>query len=243
MRPPAFVVSLYVVNIALGVLAVAAGAAAAALSIDGFDFVRLGSEANLPTWYSASQLLAVGALAGVAVWPRVTSGAPGARWALAPSAFFVLLSLDEGAQVHERIGNFAQSLTGVGTGLVTGPWLLVALPLYGALAWFVWKAARPLLKDRPQIVALAVGGAALFVFSAAGIEALGNFAADNTLALRLMGVFEEVGEMMAATTLLWAAWALARAEGVTLTVAPTRSGHDVPRQASRSAPVVRRSLV
>lgn len=201
---------------------------AAAIGTDGFDFVRLGSEANLPSWYSASQLLAVGALAAVGVWPRVSSGTGGARWALAPAAFFVLLSMDEGAQAHERLGNVVEGLTGVGAGVSMGPWLLAALPLYLALGWLVWRAARPLVVGRPRVLGLAVAGVLLLGLSAAGLEAIGSMLAGQPLAVRMVGVVEEVGEMMAGTTLLWAAWELIRAEGITLSVSPPQDARRAP---------------
>lgn len=243
MRPPLFVVVLFALDLALGVIAVLGAAVAASAGLEGIEFVRLGAEANLPAWYSASQLLLVAAIAAVAVWPYATSGKPGARWAFAPSAFFALLSLDEGAQVHERLGDALEGASGAGAGLVTGPWLFVAVPLYAALAWVVWKAIRPLLTGRPAIVWLAIVGGVLFVTSAAGIEALGNLFAGDMMARRVLGVFEEVGEMIAATTFVWAAWALLRAEGVQLAVAAPRHSGDgaalEPRLAVWDEPGVR----
>ena len=65
---------------------------------------------------------------------------------------------------------------------------------------------------------LSVTGCALFALSAAGFEALGNLTDPDDLGARqVLGVFEEVGEMIAATVLLWAAIELVQAEGIRLT--------------------------
>lgn len=237
-RPPAFIAILLAVDIALGALAVLGHAVAMRIGVDGIDFVRLGSEANLPTWYSASQLLAVAVLAAVAATRYTRSGVPGARMAYAPAAFFTLLSLDEGAQLHERIGDWTQAATGAGEGLATGPWLFVAVPVYGLLAWVVGRASWPLLRGRPQVIALGVIGCILFGVAAAGIESLGNLT-DQMLVRRGLGVVEEVGEMVAATILLWAAWCLAQAEGVRVFAVADRSAGD---GAVSSAPSVRPSM-
>lgn len=216
-RPPAFIAALFAVDLALGALAVLGHLGAGWVGLDEIDFVRLGSEANLPAWYSASQLLAVAFVAAAAATRYARYGAPGARWAYAPAVFFALLSLDEGAQVHERIGNWVEQGSGLGSGLVTGPWLFVAVPVYGLLAWLVVRAVWPLLRGRATVLALGAVGFGLFGIAAAGFESLGNLTPpDAVMVRRGLGVFEEVGEMVAATTLLWAAWLLMRAEGVRL---------------------------
>lgn len=235
MRPPQFIVAFLVIDLSLGLLAGLGHLAALALGVEGIDFVRLGVEANLPSWYSASQLLLVALTFGLAAARAVSER--GAWFALAPAAFFTLLSLDEGAQVHERVGWWTESTFGVGSDLITGPWLFVAVPVYGALAWAVARAVWPLVRDHPRVIGLGVAGSALFVLAAAGVEGLGNLTPpDAFMARRVLGVFEEVGEMTAATILLWAGWELARAEGVRIafsaeTDASIGGGHHPSRPA------------
>lgn len=219
MRPPRFILALFAFDLSLGLLAGLGHVVATRLGVEGIDFVRLGVEANLPSWYSASQLLLVAVAFGLAAGRAVQERR--AWLALAPAAFFVLLSLDEGAQLHERLGWWAEATFGVGSGLITGPWMFVAVPLYGVLALSVFRAVWPLVRGRTEVLALGTVGCALFVVAAAGIEGLGNLTApDAFMVRRVLGVFEEVGEMIAATTLLWAGWALCRAEGVRIAFGP-----------------------
>ena len=241
MRPPRFILVLFAVDVSLGLLAGLGHVAATLLGVEGIDFVRLGVEANLPSWYSASQLLLVSLAFGGAAARAVHERR--AWLALAPAAFFALLSLDEGAQLHERVGWWAEATFGVGSGLITGPWIFVAVPLYGALALSVGRAVWPLVRGRRDVLVLGTAGCALFVVAAAGIEGLGNLTApDSFMTRRVLGVFEEVGEMIAATTLLWAGWALARAEGVRLAFGPEAA--DPPAGGDGlAAPVAERAAV
>ena len=54
-----------------------------------------------------------------------------------------------------------------------------------------------------------VGGMALFLFAAVGLDALSNFTTDGTLAATIQVLTEEVTEMVAATIVLWGAYELA----------------------------------
>lgn len=233
MRPPRFILALLAVDLMLGVLAGVGHLTALALGLEGIDFIRLGKEANLPSWYSASQLLLVALAFGLAASRRVVER--GAWFALAPAAFFALLSIDEGAQVHERVGWWAERTLGVGADLITGPWLFIVVPAYGVLLWVTARAVWPLVQGRPRVIGLGLAGSALFVLAAAGMEGLGNFTApDAWMARRVLGVFEEVGEMVAATVLLWSGWELARAEGVRIAFEPDRPGPTGPAEGRRS---------
>jgi hypothetical protein len=187
------------------------------LGMDRIQFFRLGEEANLPAWYSASQLLLVALVFALIAWRDARWTSPRTWGAAAPALFLLLLSLDEGGMVHERVGWWLESRSDIGEDLITGPWLYVVVPVYAVLAFFVARAALPYVRGRRRIIGLGVAGCVLFVAAAAGFEGLGNFTApESTFARQVLGVFEEVGEMVAATTLLWVAVELVRAEGIRL---------------------------
>lgn len=216
LHPPRPVRVLYVADLIVAGLAVANFLVAAALGTERLDFLRSGVESNLPTWYATVQLALIGLVLLPIVWDHVLARRPRTWLLLLGPAFFFLLSLDEGAMVHERIGVWLGE-RGAGTATFTeaSPWLFVLVPLYGLLAIAAFQVWRPYLRGRREVVRLTVVGAALFAVSAAGLEAL-MFAADvqHGIMGQVLSVVEEAGELVAATTLLWAALALAEAEGV-----------------------------
>ncbi|MEZ5978561.1 MAG: hypothetical protein R3F34_10115 [Planctomycetota bacterium] len=99
------------------------------------DLVAFASESSLVTWTSVVAMFAVG-LACVAIGRR--DGARG--WTLS-GAFFVYLSMDDGAMLHERLA----WLTGMRDGVVYS-WTFLVLPaiaLFGAAAFFqLWRGTR-----------------------------------------------------------------------------------------------------
>ena len=238
-RAPSAVLVLYAFGITLGALAVVNFVAAEALGVERAEFLRLGVEANLPSWFSTAQLLVVALAFGLIAWRDVEVRRPGTWAAALPGLFFLLLSADEGAQVHERLGRVLEAQTGVGSGLMTGGWMFVAVPLYAAFALYAARALAPYFRGRPLVVRLGVAGCVLFVLSAAGLESLGNLtAAEDAFSRSVLGVFEEVGEMLAATTLLWAGVELARAEGFRI-VAPAARRRPARRTRAERAPLPR----
>ncbi|HSK95776.1 MAG TPA: hypothetical protein VK891_04085, partial [Euzebyales bacterium] len=66
---------------------------------------------NLPTWYSAAQLLAV-ALSLAAIGGRASQRRLRLRW-WALAALVVLMSMDETVRIHERLGVFTRNITGL----------------------------------------------------------------------------------------------------------------------------------
>ena len=221
MRIPLPILFLYAVGIALGALAGLNYAVMSALGLERFDFLRLGVEANLPSWYSTVQLFVVALVFGLIGWRDAVWRSPRTWPAAFPGLFFLLLSLDEGAQVHERLGWLVEAQTGLGSSLLTGAWLFIAVPLYAVLMLVSARALWPYFRGRKRVLALGAAGCVLFIVSAAGFEALGNLTDPaNESARRVLGVFEEVGEMVAATTLLWSGLTLAHAEGFRLVSLP-----------------------
>ena len=217
---------LFAADLAMGALAVLNYVVAEALGVQRSDFLRSGLEANLPSWYATVQLAAVSAvLLPLAV--RDASWRRPATWgvALGP-ALFALLSLDEGAMVHERVGAWLSAVAFETPSLGdAGPWLLVLAPAYGAVALVAVRAWARYLRDRPRTLALLVAGVVLLGASAAGLEALMFLLdAEHTLLGKALSVVEETGEMVAVTLLLWGSVRLVRAEGVRVELGAARPG-------------------
>ena len=221
--PPTFVTVLFACDLLVGLLAVLGFAVGEPMLGEKIDLFRLGEESNLPTWFSASQLLLVGLTLGALAWGEWRRD-DRATWLLAlPAALFVALSFDEVAMVHERVGDLARTVgaaNGLGVdGTVlerTGPWMVLCVPLFlAAVAGCAW-ATRRWWATRPAVVAKFAAGFALLVGAGAGLEFLGNLVAAGGTAQKVLVLFEEVGEMVAGTVLLWAAVDLLASHGYRL---------------------------
>ncbi len=183
---------------------------------DGSTLLKVGEESNVPTWFSSSQLLAIGLVLAALAVRDVRFRRP-ATWGLAlVPLLFTFLSLDETAMLHERLGDEMAASMGVGLGLRTGPWMFAFVPLVlllgGAAAW----ALRPYLRRRPDALLLLGAGVLLYGLSAVGFEFVANFVGGGSLTQKGLGFAEELGEMVGATVLLWGGDRLVRHEGIRL---------------------------
>jgi hypothetical protein len=203
-----------------------------------WDLVRLGEESNIPTWYSSGQLLLIALLLVPLAVRDVRLRAPRSWFFVLIPAFFALLSLDEAAMLHERLGDWVQAEAHVGEGLRTGPWMFVYGPLVGALLLAVVHAARPYLRERRGVLRLLGVGVVAFGVAAVGFEFAGNFVPEGSLAQKGLGFLEEVGEMAAATVLMWGALEVVRLEGVKVMLGTSRrpEWNGLPPHRRRAAP-------
>lgn len=201
----------------------------AALAFFGFavnpdwDLLKVGEENNIPTWFSSVQLFTIGAvLSSIVVrdafWGKVST------WSLAVvPGLFILLSLDEVAMIHERLGDWLKGSADVGTGLRTGPWVLIFVPFIGLLTVVAATIFWPYLRGRRDVVVLAFVGFAVFGLSAVGLELAGNFPADGSLLQKFFAFAEEIGEMLAANIILWSAVLVVQYEGIRIDFGAIRS--------------------
>jgi hypothetical protein len=118
--------------------------------------LSLSYEANVPTWYASSLLLSCALLlAGIA-----HNAATDRRHWAALAALFCYMSLDEAAELHERLGG----LVG-GSGVFYFDWVIpasVVVAVIGAAYWrFVWRLPARLRRSVITAGALYVTGALL----------------------------------------------------------------------------------
>ncbi|HLT47995.1 MAG TPA: hypothetical protein VK002_12250 [Rubricoccaceae bacterium] len=211
LRPPPLVAGLYLGDLLVAALAVIGFLVAGA---GGADFVAVGEESNLPTWYTSSQLLLVALGLGLLAARDIRRDSLRTWPLLLGPAFFLLLSLDEAAMLHERLGDWFMAETSAGEGLRTGPWMFVYAPLAALVFGAAVRAYWPYWRGRRLLVGLVLAGVVVYGASAVGLEFVANFVGEGSLAQKGLGFAEELGEMVGVTTLLWGVAVLLRWEGV-----------------------------
>ncbi|WP_440902691.1 hypothetical protein [Actinosynnema sp.] len=171
-----------------------------------FRALSVGGEANVPSWWSATLLLACSVVCVLVAVLHAGGWRPGRGMFLLVAAGFAALSLDETASLHERLGYvayWARDAFGVPipTYAWVGPGLVVAL----VVGFFF---ARWLLQLPRDVVRLVGAGAVLVVVGAFGLEAAAGLAwQSGSLGMMyaltaLEELFETVGMVLALLGLL-----------------------------------------
>jgi hypothetical protein len=160
-----------------------------------FQEFSLDREANVPSWFSSALLLTAAAVLALVALDQLARRARWSRHWAGLSAVFVVLSLDETAEIHERIGS----------------WLRAHLNLHGplhyagvipalALAVFVGITYVRFVRALPRRTMLGILlAAAIYITGAAGVEAASGWWAEGhgskSTALLLVSTVEENLEM------------------------------------------------
>ncbi len=185
----------------------------------------LDNENNIPTWYSSIQYAFVALLFSIVAWAQLRRDDL-ASWALCvPPCLFLLLSLDEQASMHERIGLFFDTMLFNGLGEqnvlpVSGLWVFIAVP-FALVAFTMLRYLHACFAVAPHAYRLCAIGLVTIVFAAAGLEAASNLIDVNKsgmLPLYTEILLEETLEMIGATLVLWGASELINAHGITIAV-------------------------
>jgi hypothetical protein len=212
MAVPRFVVLLVAVDLVLGsvylayfVLGQPYRTIAALIDLDG--------EGNLPTWYATVQWFSVAMLTWVFARQHVVRAAVRSWCLLALPAVFLLFSLDEMVQIHERLGLLSDILlpnaTRQGTPFFRTGLYFVFIGIPFALVFVgLIAAARPYLAQSPAGFLKLASGVGLFLLAAGGMDALSNFVELGSFASTVQVVVEETTELLAATFVLWGAYDL-----------------------------------
>lgn len=169
---------------------------------------NLDGETSLPTWFSTIQLFIISVvLLLIVVNNRQPQRLP--NWLLLIGATgFTLLSVDEGAQLHERIKEpvvkfgpeWIQFPGGYGDWII--PYLLLCLVALVVLV----RPLASVIRNYPREALIAIGGAIVIVLGAVGLEAVSYFLREDGgvwYAIEVAG--EEFAEMAGASMILYAA--------------------------------------
>jgi hypothetical protein len=165
----------------------------------------------VPSWFSSMLLIGCALVAAIlAALTRLAGGRDARYWA-ALAAVLSLLSLDEAAALHERLGGPAAEVLGAATrGALHFAWVVpgVVLALVVGLAFLRFVLRLPRSTRR-----LVVAAAALYLTGAAALEAVGGMVleAQGHRAMYLLVTAAEEGlEMAGAVLLLYAILRLLR---------------------------------
>jgi hypothetical protein len=164
-----------------------------------FQTWSLDREANVPTWFSSAllftaagmvALVALDALARKARWRRHWAGL---------ALVYVVLSLDETAEIHERIGSWLRAHLNLHGPLhYAGVIPMLALALFVGITYLQFVLALP---GRTRLGILV--SAAIYVSGAAGVEAISGWWAEGhgskSTGLLVLSTFEENLEMIGTT--------------------------------------------
>jgi hypothetical protein len=198
--------------------------------VKGFDLDR---EDNFPSWYSSMTLFVSALLLGViAAWAREQ----GSRWARHwwwMSAAFVVISMDELLQLHERLIDPVRALLHLeSSGVFHNAWVVPALAgvAVGGASYWSFLAGLPAKTRRLLLTA-----AAMYLAGAVGFEMLGGVYTarfgQEQLGYALLTAAEEVLEMIGIATLIYGLLDYIGANEIGLCVArpPTGSERDSQR--------------
>lgn len=191
-----------------------------------FDLKR---EGNVAVWYSSTVLLLTSA-AALAVGRIRYEGAREERrrhvWTLA-SLFFLALSIDETAQLHEKAGVLFTKHVGTVRWLTEGGWpafgwMLVLLPLIVLFMALMLLAMRWFLRLHLRSRRLMLGGVLCWV-GVLGAELVQAQLVRWSIDRSFQGVIEEGLEVVGATLFLFSLIEFLRDEGARRTIAAPAS--------------------
>lgn len=168
----------------------------------------LDGEANIPAWYSSAQLLLVGLVAYVYGRLVLLDDKLAGALILGFAVAFAYLALDEGATLHEKVGDRLDTLfTGGGTTAdtvfkTTGMWMVyLGPPLFIALiAGTIFIRKR--LAIPANVFAKAIAGIVIFISGATLGDIVLNYVSAANKPFQVAA--EEICEMIGVTLILWA---------------------------------------
>jgi hypothetical protein len=161
-----------------------------------FQEFSLDREANVPSWFSSALLLTAAAVLALVALEALARNAPWRRHWAGLSVVYVVLSLDETAEIHERIGSWLRAHLNLHGPLHYGG-VIPAL----ALALFVGITYVRFLGALPRATRLGILlSAAIYITGAAGVEAASGWWAERhgskSTSLLLVSTVEENLEMV-----------------------------------------------
>ena len=224
MRIPTIIAFFFIADIAMLLFYLVNQAVGAPFEFPT-HLVDLNGEANLPTWYSVIQLACVAALAGLFAVRNVRPVRIGSWSLLLLPLFFLALSVDELAQIHEWVGFKSDALLPGHDRLntifpYTGIWMLLfGIPFVAGFFGIIFMLRR-YLNTVPGVLPKFLLGFAIFAIGATLIEILSNYVIYGSFWYYMEATCEEGCEMLGVTIILWAFHDLLRGHGFSIHLDP-----------------------
>lgn len=173
--------------------------------------VNLDGESNLASWYSSTQLFCVFILSAFFSYHKMKENGKLSSIILLPLTF-LLMSIDESAQIHEELGILSDVIipsgSRVGTSFhKTGVWMFViGLPFFALFLLLLNSIKRQFSGNLQSLKKLIIGMVVLLT-GALGFELISNFI--DTKFYQIEVLIEEGLEMTGVTIMLWATYEMA----------------------------------
>src|ERR671937_1350595 len=122
-----------------------------------FQEFSLDKEANVPSWFSSALLLTAAAVLALVALDALARNAPWGRHWAGLSLVYVVLSLDETAEIHERIGSWLRAHLNLHGPLhYAGVIPMLALALFVGIAYVQFLVALPAVTRTGVLASAAV---------------------------------------------------------------------------------------
>ena len=173
----------------------------------------LDGEANLPAWYSSMQLFGVSILLGVFAYYNFNKYNFHSWTLVLLAVLFFILSADEVAQMHERMGKiidilFPEYSRNENFFKNTGIWMfLIGIPFIVVLI-FLLKSSWIYFRNYKDISIRLIVGIIIWLFGALVAESFSNLWEQGTKSFIVEVYIEESCEMIGVTFILWASYSL-----------------------------------
>lgn len=197
----------------------------------------LNGEANIPAWFSSSQILLIAILTWMLVFFSKSNDTPSRMFLAIFAAGATLWSIDETSQLHERMTRFigARYIDWIPE-LLTSHKAILAIFIAVAFVFLrkVWKEATALWHASRRVCLIAISGFAVCVVGGIVMETIGyKLVSDESgLMWRLEVTFEEFFEMAGASLILYAIMLLVNQKRLALNL-PFISWHETGSIANR----------
>ncbi len=222
-RIPLLILLLFAADLMLALIAVLDYALGRPIRRLSIMFI-LGNEGTVPTWHSSMQWFCAGVMFALFATHALRTGMRGALSIAALALGCMVFSIDEVAQIHERLGSVANDLMAdrpLRKGLwATGLWpLVVGIPAIVVLAITV-RGTRHIFHARaPRALVLLIAGFAVMLTGAVVVELGKNLlyaTGPRDASLLMQVVVEELMEMLGGTLVVWSSASLLHAYGFRL---------------------------
>jgi hypothetical protein len=193
----------------------------------------LDGEGNLPTWYSSIQWFCVAMLFGLFAHRNFSRSQRKSWGLLILPLVFLLLSLDEIAQLHEVLGSWSDRFLPNASRKDslfsrTGVWMFVIGVPFVAFFGAMMLSIRGYFERAPGAYVKVLIGMAIMLIGALGIESLSNFVGSDPFYSMLQTIVEELCEILGGTIVLWGSYELLLGNGFAFGFDTGNANHAVP---------------